>query len=433
MSKNKPCAHLLYIGKFFILIFILLCSSHTSNSQTPLRCENYIYDSSIKTVELKQTDGDPLTIINMNSDDVLRMDFDQLGINNTYYQYSFIFCDANWNAYTDYDFNAYAQGLQYTNIENWKFSSNAYQKYVHYTFDFPNNNFKFLYAGNYILKVCRTDNADVPVITRRFMVCNQKVSFTATIKPATDVKYRFSKQEIDVIVDNLGYNMPNPYADAKIVITQNNRWDNAIAGMKPRFINGNKIDYNFEDVNLFNGGSEFRMFDIRTLRTYSQNVARKYFDTLYHCLLNVDESRAALQYLYVIDFNGRRSIANNEGVSNDPDYSIVHFSLSSVDPYKQDIYVFGELTDWQMKPEFKMVYNKDLFRYECKAKLKQGVYNYMYVAQDPTTTAADETLIEGNHMETENAYTVYFYYKNLIYNYDELIGAQTFSSTNAGR
>ncbi len=432
MSKNKSFLHLIYIGSIFS-IFCLLLFPQSSKAQTSLRCENYIYDSSIKTVELKQTDGDPLTIINMNSDDVLRMDFDQLGVNNTYYQYSFIFCDANWNAYTEYDFNAYAQGLQYTNIENWKFSSNAYQKYVHYTFDFPSNNFKFLYAGNYILKVCRTDNAEVPIITRRFMVCNQKVSFTATIKPATDAKYRFSKQEMDVIVDNLGYNMPNPYADAKIVITQNNRWDNAISAMKPRFINGGKLDYNFEDVNLFNGGSEFRMFDIRTLRTYSQNVARKYFDTIYHCLLNVDESRAALQYMQVIDFDGRRSIANNEGVSNDPDYAYVHFSLSSVDPYKQDIYVFGELTDWQMKPEFKMIYNKDLFRYECKTKLKQGVYNYMYVAQDPATTVADETLIEGNHMETENAYTVYFYYKNLIYNYDELIGAQNFSSTNAGR
>ena len=79
-----------------------------------------------------------------------------------------------------------------------------------------------------------------------------------------------------------------------------------------------------------------------------------------------------------------------------------------------------------MKPEFKMEYNKDLFRYECKAKLKQGVYNYMYVAKDPTTTVADETLIEGNHMETENSYTVYFYYKNLIYNSIFVITAEIY-------
>lgn len=40
----------------------------------------------------------------------------------------------------------------------------------------------------------------------------------------------------------------------------------------------------------------------------------------------------------------------------------------------------------------------------------------------------DETIIEGNHFQTENEYLIMVYTRNLMYNYDELIGAKKISS-----
>ena len=46
----------------------------------------------------------------------------------------------------------------------------------------------------------------------------------------------------------------------------------------------------------------------------------------------------------------------------------------------EDLYIFGALSDWQLKPEFKMVYNPAITSYVTKVNLKQGYYDYYYSA-----------------------------------------------------
>ena len=42
----------------------------------------------------------------------------------------------------------------------------------------------------------------------------------------------------------------NPYEQVKVVLMQNYRWDNAITGLKPRYVNGSLLDYNYEEENV---------------------------------------------------------------------------------------------------------------------------------------------------------------------------------------
>ena len=44
-------------------------------------------------------------------------------------------------------------------------------------------------------------------------------------------------------------------------------------------------------------------------------------------------------------------------------------------------------------------------------------------------TEADETLLEGNHYETENDYTIYVYHRQMGTFYDQLIGVKKINST----
>ena len=77
---------------------------------------------------------------------------------------------------------------------------------------------------------------------------------------------QFNKQHIDFTIAPAGYDITNPFRDMKVVITQNNRWDNAVTNIRPTFINGSQFVFSLDDASTFNGGNEFRYFDVRSLR-----------------------------------------------------------------------------------------------------------------------------------------------------------------------
>ena len=192
--------------------------------------------------------------------------------------------------------------------------------------------------------------------------------------------------------------------------------------------NGKILDFNYEEGNLFDAGNEFRYFDIRSLRYLSFNVRRKYIENnLKHAVLYNDATRHNLPYLQTIDFNGKRVVDNRDNEIKDGggiegDYASVHFTYVS-DKLDRDVYVFGELSDWQTKDEFKMEWNPNFNQYEATIVLKQAYYNYFFVTPNPAdVTKVDLSYTEDNHMNAENDYHVLVYNKNPFMQYDELLG-----------
>lgn len=111
------------------------------------------------------------------------------------------------------------------------------------------------------------------------------------------------------------------------------------------------------------------------------------------------------------------------------DYIDVLFQLSSPgEMYDHDIYIFGALSDWQLKPAFKMIYNPAVNAYVCKVSLKQGYYEYLYAALPHGSDKVDLEETEGDWHETDNYYTIFVYYRPFGGRYDQLIGASSFSS-----
>lgn len=407
------------------IAFIVATTFSTLVNAEELRYENQIFDSRVKTVLLtKAGTDDRYPIVALNSNDQLELSFDILGNKNDYFQYTLIHCDANWKP-TALGQNEYLRGLTFDNITDFKYSTNTYVKYVHYSLMLPNENMKPIFAGNYLVKVYRNFDEEDLVLTRRMMILNPAVSIDGAAKPATLAQYRFTKQEVGFSVNYRGFNMPDPYKDVNVVLMQNGQWDNTITGLKPLFIRDNTLDYNYYDQTLFSGGNEFRFFDTRSLRQFSQNVRAKTLDSVYHCFLNYEESRGSKQYFNYLDFNGKRVIANRDGqnVGIDGDYAFITFYLLSLTPLNEDVYVYGEFSDWRLLPEYKMYYNKSRLRYELEVQLKQGRYEYKY-ATKTTEGKIDDTSLEGSHAQTENEYMVLIYHKNIQYKYDELVGSR---------
>ena len=153
-----------------------------------------------------------------------------------------------------------------------------------------------------------------------------------------------------------------------------------------------------------------------------------------HAYLEQDKSRSAITYLQNPDLNGWFYTRNNrEGTEGnvDADYVHTHFSLKRNSAIATgDIYIYGALTDWQIKPEAKMSFNQLELQYEADLYLKQGLYNYMYVLVQDGNERADMTFIEGSHFETENDFTILVYHRPLGLDYDKLISVGEFKYSN---
>lgn len=423
MFKNTR--RLLFAVAFISTIFSM-------GQAAELKYENYIYDDLVETVLLStNTQGyDPVAIMNLGTINAMRLKFDRLSASNEFYQYTFVHCNASWEP-SNLQKTEYLEGNTMGDIMDYTFSSNTFQQYVQYQLIFPNENMKLTKSGNYVLIVYRNFDETDLVLTRRFMILESQTDITGSVKPATNASDRFYKQEVDFEVDYKDYLIQNPFNDVNAVILQNNSWNNAIYGLKPQFVNNNILQFNYENENLFGGVGEFRFFDIRTLRAFSQNVAKKFTDSLVNVVLDPGEIRAHLNYVRWLDYNGKRVIQNVDGedVTENGDYTLVHFTLKSPNKISMgDVYVYGELSDWRLNEKFKMTYYPEKQIYYLAVKLKQSYYNYHFVVGNKQTGKVDYDFTEGNHSETENDYTILLYHRDAFHGYDRLIGKRNLNS-----
>ncbi len=401
--------------------------------ETFVRYEDYIYKNNIKTVLLHKKDWElSYPMIELNSDDKLQLSFDDMDAEIKEYKYTVIHCNASWEP-SGMNTMEYIEGFADGNIDNYKFSFNTVQEYIHYELTFPTDEFKLLKSGNYIIKVF-AGNEDSIVFTKRFMVFENKVDINAMSKQPASFDDKNYKQEIDFTINSKGYQIANSYSDLKVFIQQNGRWDNIITGLKPTMIKGDELVYDYFIENVFSGGNEYRHFDIKSLKYLSDRVKKIKRDSsssLYYVYLFDDERRTFKTYHTEKDINGKKLIKTEdaENSSIEAEYVYVHFSLPYSAPLIDgDIYIMGSLTNWNFTRQSKMTYNYEKHAYESTLYLKQGYYDYMYVFVENNKKTGDESFIEGKHYETENDYTIYVYNRETGEFYDRLIGVKQFNT-----
>jgi hypothetical protein len=103
------------------------------------------------------------------------------------------------------------------------------------------------------------------------------------------------------------------------------------------------------------------------------------------------------------------------------DYIDTYFSLNLDAPPDGDVYVFGLLTDWEIRPEFKMEPDASGKKLKGHTKIKQGFYNYSYVLVNQGLKP-DEIIYEGSYMQTENRYDILVYFRPVGARYDQVVG-----------
>lgn len=395
--------------------------------------EDHVYQPGIKSVQLHPRGNDQaLPVIALNSGQQLVLKFDDLYEDFANYAYTIYHCNADWSQ-SSLLRNEYLGNFSEDYLTDYEYSVNALIPYTHYQVQVPNDVVHFSKSGNYLLVVYRDDDKSKLVLSRRFMVYEDRVSVGAQVLRASPVEEMNSHQEIDFTISHPNYVIQNPFRDMQVHLLQNGRFDHAITQLKPRFLQNSQLVYQYDDgENTFPGYNEFRFFDLKNLQTLSQNVRKITQDSLFHVYLSADGDRSLSQYAVWFDINGRFRIRRLDVRDSDSeaDYALVDFLLPYPQPIsKGDVYIFGGLTDWKMRPEFKMIYDYQRQAYRAQVFLKQGYYNYQYaVADNQGPYLVDLETLEGSHWETENEYQILVYNREIGDRYDRLVGFATFSS-----
>lgn len=410
--------------KNIILFFLLLVQVVNLFAQEPEK----IYRSNIRSVKLHLL-GDQLSypVMRLNSGDQLELHFDDMDADVKYYSYTFILCNADWTAAQISQFD-YMKGFSNVRINTYRNSSIALTRYTHYMSNLPDRNTAPIRSGNYILKVFLNGDTSQIAFTKRFLVTDIRATAGAGVLQPFNTGYFKTHQKLQFSVNVQNLKPTNIFQEIKVVILQNYRWDNCIQNLKPTFIRQNILEYNTETEGLFAAQKEWRWVDLSSFRLQTDRIEKGDYSnksqTLY---IKPEGERSSLRYMYYRDMNGKYQLGNLE--QNNPywqgDYATVWFRFVTPDRQllaDKDIYIFGELTNYELSDANRMVFNTETGMYENKQLMKQGLYDYIYVTKDKKTKQVSADYTEGNWWETENNYTILIYYRQLGSRADELIG-----------
>lgn len=412
-----------------VLIIFILFYANGLFAQVP----DSIYVNNIKTVRLYNY-GNQLTmpILKLNSNDQLELHFDDLDADVKYYYYTYQLCSENWEPLSLSSFD-YLKGFNQMRINNYRFSSVALTRYTHYQAVLPDRNIYPVKSGNYLLKVFLNGDTSQLVFTKRLLVLDSKASIAARVTQTHSPQYFRTHQKIQFTIDVTGLGAFNAAQQIKVAVLQNNRWDNAMLNIKPAFIRGATLEYNSDNTAVFPSGKEWRWLDLRDFHLQSDRVLNAdYKRNSTDIFLKPDGPRSAQRYVYYRDLNGMSSIEAIRGINPfwEGDYATVYFSFVPPDGIaytNKDIYLFGQLTNYEYTDSLKMIFSPEKKIYETHLLLKQGYYDYTYVAVDKKDPAI-RTELDGDYFETENLYTILVYYKSFTGRTDELIGVATLDS-----
>lgn len=416
----------------FIGLLLVFETSSLFAFDLPSVFENKIYKKSIRTVQMHRN-GWSLSapVITLNSDESLLLSFDELSQDVEDFYYTVVHCDRNWKQ-SVMPQSEYLNMFTEFPIVDYMPSVNATVHYINYQLVLPNEDVPLSHSGNYALLVYDRNQPEQPVLSRRFYVVEQLVSIDARIRRGTFDQLRAETQEVDVTVNHDGLRIADPMKDVKLVIMQNNRPDNIISDLKPLYVRNNELEYDYDRENLFKGSNEFRFFETRRIKYPGKNLQSiGQIDGHYHGTLLPANVRSNLRYKYEQDVNGYYLIEkdNSDQPDVEADYIFVHFTLELESQLFGGVYVYGALSDWKCSNENRMKWNNDQNRYELSMLLKQGSYSYLYAwvdGSEPGLVNCEN--LEGSYSETENDYSIFFYYGQPFDRYDRLVGYSKFNS-----
>jgi hypothetical protein len=261
------------------------------------------------------------------------------------------------------------------------------------------------------------------------------VKIATKVRANTNIEFNGRYQQLDIDLDLQQSPISYRPSELRMVVTQNNRLDNAVTIDQPTFIEPKKLRFVNNRSLIFEGGNEYHHFDAFSRFYAGTGIDRVYHEMGdYHALLFPNEITRG-QYIYQFDSDGRFVV--NAERTNDPDteaeYMWVYWTLPVEKPFFDGtLYLGGELFHNELGIQNRMQYDPETKCYWLTALVKQGGYDYQYwfvpKSQQPTAKSQEPQSktttqrVDGSYWQTENEYAVYVYWRPFGARYDRLVG-----------
>lgn len=400
-----------------------------------MNTETMAFDPKFRTVTLTLNDNimlDPVIHLN-DPADRLMLSFDELTEDRSYLRVRLIHCNADWQPSVLSE-PEYVEGFNQADIEDFGYSSNTFVHYVNYKFSLPEEGLRPLVSGNYLLQVYDADDPDRTLLQTRFRVSENVTAITGHADGRTDRSFNNDLQQLSLaLTPTCNTSAYNPYSDIFVEVLQNSRQDTSRILRSPSRMQGSSFIYDHQPSLIFPGGNEYRRFETVRNNYPGMGIERTgYEEPMYNAWLQTSRPRSEGQYYFDRTQQGRYKI--DEYNSTDPDlgadYILTHFTLEMDRIPDADVYVEGELTGRRYSELNRMRWLEDAGKYVLSLPLKQGSYNYQYVAVPRGKNVGEASPIEGNHYETCNDYNVYVWLRTPGSRADRLLGSKIIISNS---
>lgn len=409
-----------FLLSLMLLTAILPAFAATDTSQG-------IFNARFRTLRVeKENEFLSTPVIRLNSRDKIIISFDEIGDDWSQLQYRLVHCNADWQPSRLVE-SEFVDGFNFADIEDYAFSSNTFTPYVNYRFEIPDGRISILASGNYVVEVYPQDDPDDVLLRARFQVSEETARIDGLVSTHTDFGVNSEWQQLDLYVDAARKDI-NPYMDILVTVQQNHRPDTQVTLRNPLRIESGRLVYEHNRDLVFPASNEYRRFETVKEDYPGMGVdAVDFRNRTYVAHLKVDESRADKPYYYDQTQKGRFMIDSYNATDPDlgADYVDVVFTLAYPQIMNGDIYVEGDFTSNRHVDRYKMRYDPETRLYTLCLPLKQGSYNYQYVAVKEGESKGSTALIEGNKYETQNEYNVSVFYRTPASRADRLIGTAT--------
>ncbi len=385
----------------------------------------HIEHPNVKTLLIRPVGEEPSN----PASSLFEISFDELSHDAHLYSYTVTHLNANLEP-SELVSSEYLEGYTTGDITDYDHSLSTNVLYTHYRFLFPNEDMRITRPGLYALTIYEDgDPTNVVAVATLTVLGHSQATVSGTVTSHTALEFNGRYQQLDL---ELKVDPATRSEDYFIVVRQNDRYDNLVYAPQPTYREPNRLRWvNCRNL-IFEGGNEYRRFDIYSTYYAGVGVDRiRYGQGDYYVTLDFDAMRNKGVYTHQYDSNGGRVI--NAERCSDPDYEAeymyVHFEYPSTHfpSPSSSLYIGGSLFYNRLTSENRLLYDPENECYWLDALVKQGGADYQYwCVSDRGEVSVEPT--EGSYWQTENDYTVYVYYRPFGARCDELVSIQHLSS-----
>lgn len=345
-------------------------------------------------------------IINLDSNQKLRLSFDMLEFDSRQLRVSFTHHNPDWSR-SNLAQEFYQDGFFNLNLNSGRVSQGQRPAFRTYQYDFPNDNVQFLVSGNYMLRVEDADTGNL-VFTKPFFVTENEGEIISTVDtilvPRTDLRtshYPVSRYQLPDFVDQ-------PQFDLEFYYVQNQFWGRSRKANELDTSNEFEVQFEMRQEHPFNGSYEFQFLPLSNL---SQRA---------NAILEYDPATIPPRVVLFDDAQGFSASPNriagnrsgNPSQSMSAQYANVFFRFDPAQNYPEstDIYVVGDFNNWSIRSDYALEYRADIDRWETNGIIKEGTYSYKYVIIE--NNRINDLALDDSFTRTEQEYHAFVYMRD---------------------